>query len=131
LLPRWFHTRQCDVLRIFLLDACSDMIQKVPLTGMLIHHIFYSNNFTRLCSSTTCIGYFPHLLSRHAFFAASQLMILFCFHMDFSYPPPREKCAAPSCTNPYKYRDSKSKLPLCSLHCYKTIHEKMQPLTAC
>ncbi|XP_034912842.1 uncharacterized protein [Populus alba] len=48
-----------------------------------------------------------------------------------SYPPPREKCAAPSCTNPYKYRDSKSKLPLCSLHCYKTIHEKMQPLTAC
>ncbi|KAJ6883203.1 hypothetical protein NC652_030432 [Populus alba x Populus x berolinensis] len=32
-----------------------------------------------------------------------------------SYPPPREKCAAPSCTNPYKYRDSESKLPLCSL----------------
>ncbi|CAN1219497.1 hypothetical protein LINPERPRIM_LOCUS1614 [Linum perenne] len=39
-----------------------------------------------------------------------------------SYPPPREKCAVPSCTNPYKYRDSKSKLPLCSLQCYKAIH---------
>ncbi|PON48203.1 INO80 complex, subunit Ies [Parasponia andersonii] len=48
-----------------------------------------------------------------------------------SYPPPREKCAGPSCTNPYKYRDSESKLPLCSLQCYKAIHEKMSPLTAC
>ncbi|KAG8479305.1 hypothetical protein CXB51_029789 [Gossypium anomalum] len=48
-----------------------------------------------------------------------------------SYPPPREKCAVPSCTNPYKYRDSKSKLPLCSLQCYKTMHEKMSALTAC
>ncbi|PPD67152.1 hypothetical protein GOBAR_DD35969 [Gossypium barbadense] len=47
-----------------------------------------------------------------------------------SYPPPREKCAVPSCTNPYKYRDSKSKLPLCSLQCYKTMHEKMSALTA-
>ncbi|KAL2485729.1 HIT zinc finger [Abeliophyllum distichum] len=48
-----------------------------------------------------------------------------------SYPPPREKCAGPSCTNPYKYRDSKSKLPLCSLQCYKAIHEKMQVEKAC
>ncbi|KAF9605933.1 hypothetical protein IFM89_021081 [Coptis chinensis] len=40
-----------------------------------------------------------------------------------SYPPPREKCAGPSCTNPYVYRDSKSELPLCSLKCYKAIHE--------
>lgn len=48
-----------------------------------------------------------------------------------SYPPPREKCAGPSCTNPYKYRDSESKLPLCSLQCYKAIHEKTRPLTAC
>ncbi|PIN10067.1 hypothetical protein CDL12_17358 [Handroanthus impetiginosus] len=47
-----------------------------------------------------------------------------------SYPPPREKCAAPSCTNVYKYRDSKSKLPLCSLQCYKAVHEKAQPLPA-
>ncbi|XP_073156557.1 uncharacterized protein [Henckelia pumila] len=38
------------------------------------------------------------------------------------YPAPREKCAGPSCTNPYKYRDSKSKLPLCSLQCYKAIN---------
>ncbi|PQQ14368.1 uncharacterized protein Pyn_38984 [Prunus yedoensis var. nudiflora] len=43
-----------------------------------------------------------------------------------SYPPLRENCAGPSCTNPYKYRDSKSKLPLCSLKCYKAIQEKMQ-----
>nr|GMD87240.1 SWR1 complex subunit 2 isoform X1 [Ipomoea batatas] len=48
-----------------------------------------------------------------------------------SYPPPREKCAAPSCTNAYKYRDSKSKLPLCSLQCYKAIHKKLEPLGAC
>ncbi|XP_010549416.1 PREDICTED: uncharacterized protein LOC104820603 [Tarenaya hassleriana] len=38
-----------------------------------------------------------------------------------SYPPPREKCVGPSCKNPYKYRDSKSNLPLCSLQCYKSI----------
>ncbi|TVU44444.1 hypothetical protein EJB05_03887, partial [Eragrostis curvula] len=38
-----------------------------------------------------------------------------------SYPPPREKCAGPSCTNPYKYRDSKTRLPLCSLACYKAV----------
>uniref|UniRef100_A0A803M7H6 INO80 complex subunit B-like conserved region domain-containing protein n=1 Tax=Chenopodium quinoa TaxID=63459 RepID=A0A803M7H6_CHEQI len=38
-----------------------------------------------------------------------------------SYPPPRERCAGPSCTNPYKYRDSKTKLPLCSLQCYKAV----------
>lgn len=43
-----------------------------------------------------------------------------------SYPPPRERCAGPSCVNPYKYRDSKTKLPLCSLQCYKAIHEKGQ-----
>ncbi|KAL7237676.1 hypothetical protein ACSBR2_003892 [Camellia fascicularis] len=48
-----------------------------------------------------------------------------------SYPPPRERCAGPSCTNPYKYRDSKSKLPLCSLQCYKAIHQKLQAVTAC
>ncbi|XAR52681.1 hypothetical protein NMG60_11020868 [Bertholletia excelsa] len=48
-----------------------------------------------------------------------------------SYPPPREKCAGPSCTNPYKYRDSESKLPLCSLQCYKAVREKMLPVSAC
>ncbi|KAF9621278.1 hypothetical protein IFM89_018495 [Coptis chinensis] len=41
----------------------------------------------------------------------------------FNYPPPREKCTGSSCTNPYVYRDSKSELPLCSLKCYKAIHE--------
>lgn len=48
-----------------------------------------------------------------------------------SYPPPREKCAGPNCTNAYKYRDSKSKLPLCSLHCYRALHGKTQPLITC
>ncbi|CAN6338599.1 unnamed protein product [Urochloa humidicola] len=38
-----------------------------------------------------------------------------------SYPPPREKCAGPSCTNEYKYRHSKLNLPLCSLKCYKAV----------
>ncbi|KAJ7955224.1 putative HIT zinc finger,PAPA-1-like conserved region [Quillaja saponaria] len=47
-----------------------------------------------------------------------------------SYPPPREKCAGPNYKNAYKYRDSKLKLPLCSLHCYRAIDEKMQPLGA-
>ncbi|KAL1350911.1 hypothetical protein HN51_014883 [Arachis hypogaea] len=46
-----------------------------------------------------------------------------------SYPPPREKCAGPSCSNPYKYRDSKSKLPLCSLQCYKAVQENMAAAT--
>lgn len=48
-----------------------------------------------------------------------------------SYPPPREKCAGPSCTNEYKYRDSKSKLPLCSLQCYKAVQGSAQRLTTC
>ncbi|KAG6501798.1 uncharacterized protein LOC121998252 [Zingiber officinale] len=38
-----------------------------------------------------------------------------------SYPPPREKCAAPACPNAYKYRDSKTNLPLCSLLCYRVV----------
>ncbi|CAH8320759.1 unnamed protein product [Eruca vesicaria subsp. sativa] len=46
------------------------------------------------------------------------------------YPPPRENCAGPSCTNPYKYRDSKTKLPLCSLKCYKAVQEQQQQQTA-
>ncbi|XP_058076819.1 uncharacterized protein LOC131225314 [Magnolia sinica] len=48
-----------------------------------------------------------------------------------SYPPPREKCAGPLCTNAYKYRDSKSKLPLCSLQCYRAVHAMMHPVTTC
>lgn len=47
------------------------------------------------------------------------------------YPPPREKCSGPSCTNAYKYRDSKFNLPLCSLQCYKAIHARMQAETGC
>ncbi|GLT42645.1 hypothetical protein SLA2020_166350 [Shorea laevis] len=46
-----------------------------------------------------------------------------------SYPPPRENCAGPSCTNPYKYRDSNTKLPLCSLQCYKAIQKPQQTET--
>ncbi|CAA0822335.1 Unknown protein [Striga hermonthica] len=49
----------------------------------------------------------------------------------YSYPPPREKCAGPTCTNVYKYRDSKSNLPLCSLGCYKAVNDKAQPLPTC
>uniref|UniRef100_A0A7N0U2J2 INO80 complex subunit B-like conserved region domain-containing protein n=1 Tax=Kalanchoe fedtschenkoi TaxID=63787 RepID=A0A7N0U2J2_KALFE len=48
-----------------------------------------------------------------------------------SYPPPRENCAGPSCPNTYKYRCSKTKLPLCSLQCYKAIRVPKQPSTAC
>ncbi|KAK1578989.1 hypothetical protein Q3G72_034777 [Acer saccharum] len=48
-----------------------------------------------------------------------------------SYPPPRENCAGPSCANPYRYRDSKSKLPLCSLRCYKAIQGRLQAETTC
>ncbi|PIA61076.1 hypothetical protein AQUCO_00300533v1 [Aquilegia coerulea] len=46
-----------------------------------------------------------------------------------SYPPPREKCAGPSCSKPYVYRDSKSKLPLCSLECYKAVNGQSNPVT--
>ncbi|KAK8963626.1 hypothetical protein KSP40_PGU017251 [Platanthera guangdongensis] len=48
-----------------------------------------------------------------------------------SYPPPREKCAGPSCTNPYKYRDSKSNLPLCSLQCYRAMQGNACPVQSC
>ncbi|KAM1169685.1 hypothetical protein ACFX19_031968 [Malus domestica] len=48
-----------------------------------------------------------------------------------SYPTQRENCAGPSCINPYKYRDSKSQLPLCSLKCYKAIQEKTAVGTTC
>ncbi|XP_076958928.1 uncharacterized protein LOC143634832 [Bidens hawaiensis] len=47
------------------------------------------------------------------------------------YPPSREKCVGPSCTNTYRYRDSKSKLPLCSLLCYKAVNGRMQAETSC
>ncbi|KAK1268520.1 hypothetical protein QJS04_geneDACA005080 [Acorus gramineus] len=47
------------------------------------------------------------------------------------YPLPRERCAGPTCTNTYKYRDSKSNLPLCSLQCYQAVNEGIQPVTTC
>ncbi|KAK9665124.1 hypothetical protein RND81_14G092100 [Saponaria officinalis] len=51
--------------------------------------------------------------------------------MPCRYPPPREKCVGPNCTNEYKYRDSKSKLPLCSLHCYKAVQGNAGLMPAC
>uniref|UniRef100_A0A1J3HLS4 INO80 complex subunit B-like conserved region domain-containing protein n=1 Tax=Noccaea caerulescens TaxID=107243 RepID=A0A1J3HLS4_NOCCA len=42
------------------------------------------------------------------------------------YPPPREKCAGPSCTNTFKYRHSKTNVPLCSLKCYKAVDQQLQ-----
>ncbi|KAK9086295.1 hypothetical protein Syun_028689 [Stephania yunnanensis] len=48
-----------------------------------------------------------------------------------SYPPPREKCAGPSCTNPYKYRHSKLNIPLCSLQCYKAVAAQTLPTPTC
>ncbi|CAH2057646.1 unnamed protein product [Thlaspi arvense] len=47
-----------------------------------------------------------------------------------SYPPPRENCAGPSCTNPYKYRHSKTNAPLCSLKCYKAVDAQRQTTPA-
>ncbi|KAH7428580.1 hypothetical protein KP509_09G007600 [Ceratopteris richardii] len=46
------------------------------------------------------------------------------FSGPLSYPGERERCAGPSCTNAYKYRDSKTLLPLCSLQCYRAVQKK-------
>ncbi|KAI5077255.1 hypothetical protein GOP47_0007079 [Adiantum capillus-veneris] len=46
------------------------------------------------------------------------------FSGPLSYPQERERCAGPSCTNAYKYRDSKTLLPLCSLQCYRAVQRK-------
>ncbi|KAJ7557157.1 hypothetical protein O6H91_05G114000 [Diphasiastrum complanatum] len=47
-----------------------------------------------------------------------------------SYPPPREKCAIPTCNNTYKYRHSKLKLPLCSLQCYQMVETQKDVISA-
>eukprot|EP00249_Psilotum_nudum_P014788 c25004_g1_i1 orf=161-2491(+) len=47
-----------------------------------------------------------------------------------SYPKERERCAAPLCNNAYKYRDSKSHLPLCSLQCYQVVQKLPQVASA-
>lgn len=86
---------------------------------------FFSHTFNCVCIYIYCI--FLLVLDLCHYLIVSRVFIVW----SFSYPPPREKCAAPNCTNSYKYRDSKSKLPLCSLHCYRAIHQKMQPLIAC
>eukprot|EP00250_Pteridium_aquilinum_P020204 c24742_g1_i2 orf=317-2545(+) len=46
------------------------------------------------------------------------------FSGPLSYPQERERCAGPSCKNAYKYRDSKTLLPLCSLQCYQAVQKK-------
>lgn len=46
------------------------------------------------------------------------------FSGPLSYPKEREKCAGLSCNNPYRYRDSKTLLPLCSLQCYQAVQKK-------
>ncbi|KAL6623589.1 hypothetical protein ACP70R_033468 [Stipagrostis hirtigluma subsp. patula] len=61
---------------------------------------------------TGTIVSFPHAIGLPSIFNSK----------PHSYPPPREKCAGPSCTNAYRYRDSKLNLPLCSLKCYKAVH---------
>ncbi|KAK9930686.1 hypothetical protein M0R45_027715 [Rubus argutus] len=49
-----------------------------------------------------------------------------------SYPPRRENCAGPSCTNPYKYRDSKFEASsLQSSVPTRAVQEKMQAETTC
>jgi len=58
----------------------------------------------------------------------SATMMFWIFQLS---SPPREKCAGPNCTNEYKYRDSRSKPPLCSLGCYRALHEKIPPVDAC
>lgn len=72
----------------------------------------YSKNCVRtVMSPTGTVITFPESMGLPSIFNSKPV----------SYPPPREKCAGPSCTNPYKYRDSKTLLPLCSLACYKAV----------
>lgn len=47
-----------------------------------------------------------------------------------SYPPARERCAGPSCNNAYRYRDSKTLLPLCSLQCYRAVQKPAEATLA-
>lgn len=86
-------------------------------------NFWFSCKYSRILHCTCSIYIF--------FLKSGDARRLCCYCGNCRYPPPREKCAGPSCTNPYKYRDSKSKLPLCSLQCYKAIHEKMRSVSAC
>jgi hypothetical protein len=46
------------------------------------------------------------------------------FSISFScwYPHVQEQCSALLCPKSYKFQDCKSKVPLCSLTCYKVVH---------
>ncbi|KAE8685770.1 Ubiquitin-conjugating enzyme 32 [Hibiscus syriacus] len=78
----------------------------------------------------------PSGLSNSHSFRCCNLSTAAIFSEDIGLPqlfnsvPCRQVIPDPNCTNTYKYRDSKSKLPLCSLGCYKAIHEQAQPLIA-
>eukprot|EP00047_Mylnosiga_fluctuans_P014958 m.42346 g.42346 ORF g.42346 m.42346 type:complete len:279 (-) comp5718_c0_seq2:646-1482(-) len=39
------------------------------------------------------------------------------------HPGPRPQCAGPSCPNPRRYACAESRLPLCSLECYRKLRE--------
>jgi hypothetical protein len=67
---------------------------------------------------TSCTCLFPKIVLKPWLYGTSSTPL---FVATSSYPPPREKCAGPSCTNDYKYRHSKLNLPLCSLKCYKAV----------
>jgi INO80 complex subunit B len=40
----------------------------------------------------------------------------------------QQLCAVEGCSCPRRYRDSTTLLPLCSLECYKTLHQQLTPL---
>lgn len=70
-----------------------------------------ANSIRWVMGPTGTVISFPHAVGLPSIFDSK----------PHSYPPPREKCAGPSCTNDYKYRHSKLNLPLCSLKCYKAV----------
>lgn len=70
-----------------------------------------ANSIRWVMGPTGTVVSFPHAVGLPGIFNSK----------PHSYPPPREKCAGPSCTNAYKYRHSKLNLPLCSLKCYKAV----------
>ena len=44
-------------------------------------------------------------------------------------PPAPALCAVEGCRNPKKYSDSATKLPLCSLQCYRTLRRSNEALS--
>jgi len=47
------------------------------------------------------------------------------------YPPPPTKCAAPNCSNPKRYNCSHTKLPICSIECYKIVNANRPIINKC